>query len=70
MHIRNMKHDIIIFKSKNILIFIIKLKTNSKLHISRCILWLFSFKKAKDHKLVYFNMFAPSHISQDGQMVV
>jgi hypothetical protein len=27
-------------------------------------------QKNKDHKLVYFNMFAPSHISQDGQMVV
>lgn len=42
-----MKHNTITFKSKNILILIIKLKNNSNFYILRYILWLFSFKKAK-----------------------
>jgi len=62
MHIKSIKHIIIILKSKNIFVLIIKLKNISKFSISKFILWLLSLKKKEDHILFYFKVLAPNWV--------
>ncbi len=59
MNIKSIKHNIIILKLENIFILIIKLKIYFRVLYIKIYFILIFTPKNKDHRLVYFNMFAP-----------
>ncbi len=64
MQIKNIRHNIIMLKSKNNFILIIELKNISKFYIKIYFMATFT-KKNKDHILTYFNMLAPKFNGDD-----